>query len=114
MCLRYGLKSSKKIRNHSVQEIVCNENVEIWVDNKIKINVKIQCNNPDLFIHDIIRNLITLIEVGITSQYNLQVQGRDNSICFNLGWCNNKMLQCVRQEAFNLFKNPSIHPNYSA
>ncbi|KAL6120338.1 hypothetical protein NUSPORA_02946, partial [Nucleospora cyclopteri] len=72
MCLRYGLKSSKKIRNHSVQEIVCNEDVEIWVDNRIKTNVKIQCNKPDLFIHDKRKNLITLIEVGKTSQDNLQ------------------------------------------
>ncbi|KAL6120431.1 hypothetical protein NUSPORA_02843 [Nucleospora cyclopteri] len=72
MCLRYGLKSSKKICNHSVQEIVCNEDVEIRVDNRIKTNVKIQCNKPDLFIHDKRKNLITLIEVGITSQDNLQ------------------------------------------
>ncbi|KAL6122464.1 hypothetical protein NUSPORA_00505 [Nucleospora cyclopteri] len=72
MCLRYGLKSSKKIRNHSVQEIVCNEDVEIRVDNRIKTNVKIQCNKPDLFIHDKRKNLIALIEVGITSQDNLQ------------------------------------------
>ncbi|KAL6120313.1 hypothetical protein NUSPORA_02971 [Nucleospora cyclopteri] len=52
MCLRYGLNSSKKIRNHSVQEIVCNEEVGIRVDNIIKTNVKIRCSNPDLFIHD--------------------------------------------------------------
>ncbi|KAL6122349.1 hypothetical protein NUSPORA_00589 [Nucleospora cyclopteri] len=72
MCLRYGLKSSKKIRNHSVQEIVCNEDVEIRVDNRIKTNVNIQCNKPDLFIHDKRKNLITLIEVGITRQDNLK------------------------------------------
>ncbi|KAL6122425.1 hypothetical protein NUSPORA_00559 [Nucleospora cyclopteri] len=41
MCIRYGLKSSKKIRNHSVHEIVCNEDAEIWVDNRIMTNVKI-------------------------------------------------------------------------
>ncbi|KAL6120553.1 hypothetical protein NUSPORA_02697 [Nucleospora cyclopteri] len=50
MCLRYGLKSSKKICNHSVKEIVCNEDVEIRVDNRIKTNVKIQCNKSDLFL----------------------------------------------------------------
>ncbi|KAL6120332.1 hypothetical protein NUSPORA_02952, partial [Nucleospora cyclopteri] len=72
MCLRYGLKSSKKIRNHSVQEIVCNEEVEIRVDNRIKTNVKIQCNKPDLFIYDKRRSKIALIEVGITGQDNLQ------------------------------------------
>ncbi|KAL6120682.1 hypothetical protein NUSPORA_02549 [Nucleospora cyclopteri] len=37
----YGLKSSKKIRNHSVQEIVCNEKVEIRVDNRIKTSINI-------------------------------------------------------------------------
>ncbi|KAL6121702.1 hypothetical protein NUSPORA_01332 [Nucleospora cyclopteri] len=78
MCLRYGLKSSKKIRNHSVQEIVCNEEVEIWVDNRIKTNVKIQCNKPDLFIYDKRRSKITLIKVGITSQDNLQTVETEN------------------------------------
>ncbi|KAL6120530.1 hypothetical protein NUSPORA_02728, partial [Nucleospora cyclopteri] len=62
----------KKKRNHSVQEIVCNEEIEIRVDNRIKTNVKIQCNKPDLFIYDKRRSKITLIEVGITSQDNLQ------------------------------------------
>ncbi|KAL6122465.1 hypothetical protein NUSPORA_00448 [Nucleospora cyclopteri] len=63
---------SKKIRNHGVQKIVCNEDVEIRVENRIKTNGEIQCNKPDLFIHDKRKNLITLIEVGITSQDNLQ------------------------------------------
>ncbi|KAL6120638.1 hypothetical protein NUSPORA_02596 [Nucleospora cyclopteri] len=92
---------------------MCKGHVEIRVDNRIKTNVKIQCNKPDLFIHDKRKNLITLIEVGITSQDNLQtkklrnydllanelillIQGRDNSVCFNLGWCNNKISQYVR------------------
>ncbi|KAL6120290.1 hypothetical protein NUSPORA_02998 [Nucleospora cyclopteri] len=74
MCLRYSLKSSKKIRNHSVQEIVCNEGV----GNRIKTNVKIQCNKPDLFIYDKRRSKITLIEVGITSQDNLQTVETEN------------------------------------
>ncbi|KAL6122095.1 hypothetical protein NUSPORA_00910 [Nucleospora cyclopteri] len=64
MCLRYGLKSSKKIRNHSVQEIVCNEDVEIRVDNRIKTNVKIQCNKSDLSIYDKKKNLTTFFKVG--------------------------------------------------
>ncbi|KAL6122016.1 hypothetical protein NUSPORA_00970 [Nucleospora cyclopteri] len=38
MCLRYGLKSSKKIRNHFEQEIVCNKKIEIRVNNRIKTN----------------------------------------------------------------------------
>ncbi|KAL6121353.1 hypothetical protein NUSPORA_01742 [Nucleospora cyclopteri] len=70
MCLRYGLKLSKNIRNHNVQEIVCNEDVEIRVDNRIKSNVKIQCNKPDLFIYD--KKCYNQIKLGITSQDNLQ------------------------------------------
>ncbi|KAL6121945.1 hypothetical protein NUSPORA_01053 [Nucleospora cyclopteri] len=80
----YGLKSSKKIRNHSVQEIVCNEEVEIWLDNRIKTNVKIQCNKPDLFIYDRRRSKITLIEVGITSQDNLQTLETEKLIKYDL------------------------------
>ncbi|KAL6121193.1 hypothetical protein NUSPORA_01929 [Nucleospora cyclopteri] len=62
------------IRNYSVQEIVCNEEV----DNRIKTNVKIQCNKPDLFIYDKRRSKIPLIEVGITSQDNLQTVETEN------------------------------------
>ncbi|TBT97265.1 hypothetical protein CWI39_3063p0010, partial [Hamiltosporidium magnivora] len=40
---------------------------------KIKTNVKIRCNRPDIFILDKIQNKITLIEVGITSQDSLQI-----------------------------------------
>ncbi|KAL6122103.1 hypothetical protein NUSPORA_00896 [Nucleospora cyclopteri] len=80
MCLRYGLKSSKKICKHSVLKKVCNEDIEIPVDNRIKTNVKIQCNKPDLFILDKRKILITLIEVGITSQDNLQSLETENTI----------------------------------
>jgi len=67
LCNKYGLKSSKKLRSHSVQEVVANENVEIRVDTRIKTDVKIQNNRPDLFVHDKKRREITLIEVGITN-----------------------------------------------
>ncbi|KAL6120480.1 hypothetical protein NUSPORA_02790 [Nucleospora cyclopteri] len=42
------------------------------VDNRIKTNVKIQCNKPDLFIYNKRRSKISLIEVGIANQDNLQ------------------------------------------
>ena len=67
LCNKYGLKSSKKLRSHSVQEVVANENVEIRVDTRIKTDIKIQHNRPDLFVHDKKRKEITLIEVGITN-----------------------------------------------
>ena len=52
LCNKYGLKSSKKLRSHSVQEVVANENVEIRVDTRIKTDIKIQHNRPDLFAYD--------------------------------------------------------------
>ena len=55
------------MRSHSVQEIVANENVEIRVDTRIKTDIKIQHNRPDLFVYDKKRKEITLIEVGITN-----------------------------------------------
>lgn len=67
LCNKYGLKSSRKLRSHSVQEVVANENVEIRVDTRIKTDVKIQHNRPDLFVYDKKRKEITLIEVGITN-----------------------------------------------
>ncbi|TBU09281.1 hypothetical protein CWI38_2164p0020, partial [Hamiltosporidium tvaerminnensis] len=51
---RYKFKFSKRIRSHSVQEILDNEYAEIRVDTRIK-------------------NEITLIEVGITCQDSLQI-----------------------------------------
>ncbi|TBU20794.1 hypothetical protein CWI38_0022p0140, partial [Hamiltosporidium tvaerminnensis] len=63
---RYKFKSSKRIRSHSVQEILDNEYAEIRVDTRIKTDVKIRNNRPDIFILDKKKNKITLIEVGIT------------------------------------------------
>ncbi|TBU20298.1 reverse transcriptase [Hamiltosporidium tvaerminnensis] len=51
---KYKFKSSKRIRSHSVHEILDNEYAEIRVDTRIKTD-------------------ITLIEVGITSQDSLQI-----------------------------------------
>ena len=67
LCNKYGLKNSKKLKSHSVQEVVANGNVEIRVDTRIKTDVKIQHNRPDLFVYDKKRKEITLIEVGITN-----------------------------------------------
>ncbi|TBU12792.1 reverse transcriptase, partial [Hamiltosporidium tvaerminnensis] len=70
---RYKFKSSKRIRSHSVQEILDNEYAEIRVDTRIKTAVKIRNNRPEIFILDKKKNKITLIEVGITSQDSLQI-----------------------------------------
>ena len=67
LCNKYGIKNSKKLRSHSVQEVIANENVEIRVDTRIKTDIKIQHNRPVLFVYDKKRKEITLIEVGITN-----------------------------------------------
>ena len=72
LCNKYGLKSSKKLRGHSVQEIVSNEYVEIRVDTRVKTDIKVQNNRPDIFVFDKKKKEITLIEIGVTNQDLLQ------------------------------------------
>ncbi|TBU13732.1 hypothetical protein CWI38_0349p0020 [Hamiltosporidium tvaerminnensis] len=70
---RHNEVSSKRIRSHSVQEIIDNECAEIRVDHRVKTDVKIRNNRPDIFILDKKKNMNTLIELGITSQDSLQI-----------------------------------------
>ena len=72
LCNKYGIKSSKKLKVHSVQEIVANEFVEIRVDTRIKTDIKIQNNRPNKFVLDKSRKEIIFIKVGITNQDLLQ------------------------------------------
>ncbi|KAF7678787.1 hypothetical protein TCON_2573, partial [Astathelohania contejeani] len=70
---KYGFKKSKKLRSHSVQEVMGNERAEIRVDTRIRTDILIKNNRPDIFIYDKKENEIILVEVGITSQDNLQI-----------------------------------------
>ena len=49
-----------------------NEFAEIRVDTRIKTDIKINNNRPDIFVYDKKRKEIILIEVGITNQDLLQ------------------------------------------
>lgn len=60
------------MRTHSIQEVIGNKEVEIRVDTRIKTDIKVQNNRPDLFVYDKKKGEITLIEVGITNQDLLQ------------------------------------------
>jgi hypothetical protein len=73
LCNKYGIKRSKRLRTHSVQEISANADVEIRVDTTVATSIKISANRPDLIIHDKKRREIIFIEVGITSQDQLQI-----------------------------------------
>ncbi|TBU09475.1 hypothetical protein CWI36_0026p0050 [Hamiltosporidium magnivora] len=70
---RYKFKSSKRIRNQSVQEILDNEYAELRVDTRIKLMLKFGVNAREIYILDKKKNKITLIELGITSQDSLQI-----------------------------------------
>ena len=72
LCNRFGLKSSRRIRLHSVQEVLSSRDVEIRVDTRIKTDVKVAHDRPDIFVLDKRRREAMLIEVGITSQDQLQ------------------------------------------
>ncbi|KAF9763050.1 hypothetical protein NGRA_1553 [Nosema granulosis] len=72
MCNKYGIKLTKKLRNHSVQQIVSNKYVEIRVDTFVKTDIKIKHNLPDLIVIDKCKKKILIVEFGITSGDNLQ------------------------------------------
>ncbi|XP_029654797.1 uncharacterized protein LOC115228332 [Octopus sinensis] len=68
LCRQYGIRKTKRLKTHSVQSVVSNEFVEIRVDTTISTDTAVANNKPDIFVHDKVRNTITLIEVGVTSQ----------------------------------------------
>jgi hypothetical protein len=72
LCNKYGLKSTKKLRNHSVQEIISNKYVKIRVDTFVKTDIKIKHNRPDHVVIVKRKKEILIVEVGITSAENLQ------------------------------------------
>ena len=72
ICRKYGLTKNKKIGNHSVQECIANNKVEIRVDTRIATRIHVKYNKPDIFIHDKVKNEIIIVEVGITSFDNLR------------------------------------------
>ena len=72
LCSVYGLTSIKRIRHHKMQEIVLGNGVEIRTDRCVKTAVKLTANRPDIVVKDDKRQVILLIEVGITSIERLQ------------------------------------------
>ena len=52
LCNKYGIKRSKGLRTHSVQEISANANVEIRVDTTMATSTKQSANRPDIVVHD--------------------------------------------------------------
>ena len=63
LCNKYGIRRAKRLRTHSVQEIVANSDVEIRVDTTVATSTKQASNRPDIVIHDKKRKEIIFIEV---------------------------------------------------
>ncbi|KAF7682978.1 hypothetical protein TCON_1812 [Astathelohania contejeani] len=61
-----------------------NERAEIRVDTRIRTDILIKNNIPDIFIYDKKENEIILVEVGITSQDNLQIVEREKKRKYDL------------------------------
>ncbi|KAF9761019.1 hypothetical protein NGRA_2897 [Nosema granulosis] len=67
MAKKYGFTRNTKVRTHSVQEVMTNDNTEILVDTRVATDVKVSHNKPDILIVDKKRKKIIIIEVGITN-----------------------------------------------
>ncbi|KAF9762426.1 hypothetical protein NGRA_2021 [Nosema granulosis] len=67
MAKKYGFTRSTKVRTHSVQEVMTNDNAEIRVDTRVDTDAKVAHNKPDILIVDKMRKEIIIIEVGITN-----------------------------------------------
>lgn len=65
---KYSLKEFLHTRNYSVQEIVENKNVEICVNIRIKMRIKINANKPNILIHGKKKCKIILTKVRLQAQ----------------------------------------------
>ncbi|EQB59819.1 hypothetical protein NAPIS_ORF02647 [Vairimorpha apis BRL 01] len=111
LCKKYGFKKTRKIRTHSVQEIMENDLAEIRVDTRIGTDIKVSHNKPDILVFDKKRKEILIVEVGITNLDRLSIveneklrkydllanelgaihksSNKDSSLCNDMGWCGN-------------------------
>ncbi|WUR05046.1 reverse transcriptase [Vairimorpha necatrix] len=73
LCIKYGFKKTKKIRGHSVQEIIENDRAEIRVDTRVSTKIKVSHNRPDILVFGKKKKEILIVEVGITNQDRLTI-----------------------------------------
>ena len=52
LCRKYEFKKINKIRSHSVQEIIKNDQAEIRVDIRLVTDIKVSHNKPDVMVID--------------------------------------------------------------
>lgn len=46
LCVKYDKKKIKKIRCHTIKEIMKNDIIEIWVNTRIATNITVVYNKP--------------------------------------------------------------------
>ncbi|EQB60535.1 hypothetical protein NAPIS_ORF01909 [Vairimorpha apis BRL 01] len=73
LCKKYGFKKTNKIRSHSVQEVMSNDNAEIRVDTRVSTDIKVCHNKPDILVIDKKNKEILIVEIGITNQDRLTI-----------------------------------------
>ncbi|KAF7682659.1 hypothetical protein TCON_2125 [Astathelohania contejeani] len=69
---KYGFKKNKEIQKPLSPELVENDLAEIRVDTRIRTDILVKHNRPNIFIYDKRENMVILVEIGITGQDNLQ------------------------------------------
>ncbi|KAG0435826.1 Retrovirus-related Pol polyprotein from type-2 retrotransposable element R2DM, partial [Dictyocoela muelleri] len=69
---KYGISSRKKLKNHKIEKVVKNNNAEIITEIPVRTDSNIINNKPDIIIFDNQKNIIYIIEIGVTSIENLK------------------------------------------
>ena len=64
---RYGLNNNKRLKRYKVENVISNDRVRIKSDTPILTENRVEFK-PDLMVHDLKLNEITLIEVGVTNK----------------------------------------------
>jgi hypothetical protein len=65
-------RSSKKLKNHSTQEIISNKHVTFRIDTFVKTDIKIKHNRPDIIVINRRAKEILIVEAWKTSLDDLQ------------------------------------------
>ena len=72
LCRQFNFTDNHKLRLHKITKKIENCYASIITDMPIATDIQVQANRPDIIVYDKIKKEITIIEVGVTSQQNLQ------------------------------------------
>ena len=72
LCRQYKFTENERIKLHKVTKSIENKYARIVTDMPILTDIRVTANKPDIVVYDKLLKEITIIEVGIISQANLQ------------------------------------------